>query len=204
MSESRRQPSIEPPDRVSSADHQLIDLCLAGRTDAFGELVLRYQDRLYNSLVRMLGSGPDARDVAQEAFVTAFEKLDTFRREAAFYSWLYRIAYNTAISRRRKRRATLSVDQLKEATGSEPTDPNDSNDPSYDLHTSERQQLVRDALNDLAPEFRDVLILKEMDGLRYDEIAEIIDIPIGTVRSRIHRARHEMKQKLTRVMQAEQ
>ena len=89
---------------VSTQDVAAINRCLAGDADAFGDLVTRYQDRLFGTLVHMLGSFEDARDVGQDAFVLAFQKLDTFRGDSAFYSWLFRIAYNTAISRRRKDR----------------------------------------------------------------------------------------------------
>ena len=107
---------------VNASDQILIDRCLAGQTDAFGELVTRHQDRLYGTLVNMLGSVHDARDACQEAFVLAFSKLSTFRRESAFYSWLFRIAYNAAVSRHRKtRRVTGSIDAARAATGLEPT-----------------------------------------------------------------------------------
>ena len=98
MSESSQQGTIDAlrtsntQHAVNDQDQELIDECLAGQTDAFGRLVVRYQDRLYNTLVNILGSPDDARDIAQEAFVHAFRKLATFRGHAAFYSWLFRIA----------------------------------------------------------------------------------------------------------------
>lgn len=190
---------------VKSDDLRLIESTLAGDTEAFGKLVLRYQDRLFGTLVHLLGSVHDARDVGQEAFVSAFEKLATFRRESSFYSWLFRIAYNTAISsRRRRHRTTGSLDQRREDTGVEPADLSPAMNPAHRLESEETQQLVRDALEQLGPDYRDALILKELEGLRYDEIAEIQNCPIGTVRSRIHRARQELREKLTRVVQREE
>jgi RNA polymerase sigma-70 factor (ECF subfamily) len=182
---------------VSAEDQQLIDECLAGRTDAFGQLVVRYQDRLYNMLVKVLGSPDDARDTAQDAFVQAFQKLGTFHGNAAFYSWLFRIAMNSAISqRRRMKRFSHSLDAAREQHGIEPADSHPAAQPTHALELAERQQQVRRALAELAIEYRTVLVLKEMEGLKYEEIAEIVGCPIGTVRSRIHRARSELRQKL--------
>jgi len=182
---------------VSTDDQQLIAECLAGRTEAFGQLVVRYQDRLYNTLLNVLGSADDARDIAQDTFVQAFQKLDTFRGQSAFYSWLFRIAMNAAISQKRKTRLMpISIDVARERSGIEPADDRPDNIPSHSLERSERQILVRTALAELPEEFRIVLVLKEMEGLKYEEIAEIVDCPIGTVRSRIHRARSELRQKL--------
>jgi RNA polymerase sigma-70 factor (ECF subfamily) len=159
--------------------------------------VVRYQDRLFNSLCYMLGSSDDAREAAQEAFVLAFQKLDTFRGHSAFYSWLFRIALNAAATAKRKnRRTTASVDSVREKTGFEPADSRPDSAPSHSLELAERQALVRTALSQLADEFREVLILKEMDDMKYEEIAEIVGCPIGTVRSRIHRARAELRAKL--------
>lgn len=189
---------------MNTEDQQLIDECLAGRTDAFGRLVVRYQDRLYNTLVKVLGSADDARDTAQDAFVHAFQKLATFRGNSAFYSWLFRIAMNAAISEKRKtKRVTASLDSAYEQSGIEPSDEHPETDPSHSMELSERQTMVRAALAQLSEEFRIVIVLKEMEGLKYDEIADIIGCPIGTVRSRIHRARSELRDKLRIMFKAE-
>ena len=193
----------EPEGNVSSSiavnndDQQLIAECLAGRSEAFGELVVRYQDRLFHTLLYVTGAADQAHDVAQDAFVHAFTKLSTFRGESAFYSWLFRIAMNTAVSRKRlDRRMSASLDAARENSGHEPTDVHPSSEPSHSLEVSERQALVRSALAELSEEYRTVLVLKEMEDLRYEEIAEIVGCPIGTVRSRIHRARSELREKL--------
>jgi RNA polymerase sigma-70 factor (ECF subfamily) len=162
---------------VKTNDQSLITECLTGRTEAFGQLVVRYQSRLYNTLVHVLGSADEAQDVAQDAFVHAFQKLQTFRGDSAFYSWLFRIALNAAVTRKRKnKRMKASLDAARDAAGIEPTDQHPSAEPSE--------------------EFRTVLVLKEMEGLKYEEIADMVKCPIGTVRSRIHRARAELRQKL--------
>lgn len=189
---------------VSETDQQLIDDCLNGRSEAFGDLVLRYQDRLFNSLVRMVGCAEEAREVSQESFVHAFTKLSSFRGESAFYSWLFRIAYNAAVSRKRKQKQRVaSLDAARENAGIEPHDHNPTTAPTYAMETTERQSQVQQALAELAEEFRVVLVLKEIDGLPYNEIAEIVGIPIGTVRSRIHRARSELREKLRVALQEE-
>lgn len=189
---------------MKADDVQLIEKTLAGDQAAFGELVLRYQDRLFGTLVHMLGSVHDARDVAQETFLSAFEKLHTFRKEASFYSWLFRIAYNAAMTNRRKlKRRRSSLDANLERAGDEPTDQNPTSDPTHQLRTAEKIQQVRDALEQLAPDYRDALILKEIEGMRYEEIAKVLDCPLGTVRSRIHRARFELKEILERSQEHE-
>ena len=185
-------------------DQTLIDQCLAGRREAFGQLVERYQHRLYHGLLHALGSAEDAQDIAQEAFVNAFEKLSSFKGEAAFYSWLFRIALNASISARRKtRRMSVSVELRREVSGLEPADDNPSNEPSYAMDVSDRQRLVRQALSELSEEFRTALVLKEMDGMSYEEIAAVVDVPLGTVRSRIHRARLELRAKLALLLKPE-
>lgn len=182
---------------MNKHDHELIDECLAGRTESFGTLVVRYQDRLFNTLCCVLGSTEDARDAAQDAFVQAFQKLATFRRDAAFYSWLFRIALNVAASRKRKeKRKTVSVDAVREATGFEPADEHPQAQPSHALESGENQAAVLIALGELQEEYRTVIVLKEIEGLKYEEIAEMVGCPVGTVRSRIHRARAELRQKL--------
>jgi RNA polymerase sigma-70 factor (ECF subfamily) len=181
---------------VSKPDQELIAECLSGQTHAFGDLVARYQNRLFNTLVGVLGSVEDAHDVAQEAFVNAFQKLNTFRGHSAFYSWLFRIALNSAVSQKRKQRAVVSIDAAREQSGDEPIDRHPAARPEHALETNERQIAVRGALAELAEEFRTALILKEMEDMSYEEIAEIVGCPIGTVRSRIHRARAELRVKL--------
>jgi RNA polymerase sigma-70 factor, ECF subfamily len=186
-------------------DQDLIDSCLAGRREAFGLLVERYQHRLYGSLVHVTGSTDQARDIAQDAFVHAFEKLSTFRGQSQFYSWLFRIALNAAISAQRKtQRVTGSVDAVKEATGQEPVDGRAGAVPWDRLETQERQMLVQRALAELPEEYRAALVLKEMDDLKYEEIAAVLQVPLGTVRSRIHRARQELRARLQIALRAEE
>ncbi len=201
-----------------TTDQSLIEACLAGRREAFGQLVERYQHRLFHSLVHLLGSTEDAQDAAQDALILAFEKLGTFRGESQFYSWLFRIAYNSAVNSKRKpgsskrkpgssKRKTgpmsVSLEARRDASGLEPADLNPSTEPSFGLDVSDRQRLVQQALGELSEEFREAIVLKEIEQMSYEEIAEVVGIPLGTVRSRIHRARMELRQKLAAFIEAE-
>lgn len=175
-------------------DAQLIEATRAGDNSAYGRLVERYQDRLVGAVTRFLGCREDAHDVAQDAFVQAYLKLDTFRGASAFYTWLYRIAFNLAMSHARRRRTMLSLDGAKDGFGSEPMDTAEG--PDAGLQRDERAALVHDALQQLDDEFRLVVVLRELEGSSYDQIAEILEIPIGTVRSRLFRARMQLRDRL--------
>jgi len=182
-------------------DLLLIDEALSGDSAAFGQLVTRYQDRLYHTIVHVVGCAEDARDVVQDAFVQAFVKLETFQGNSAFYTWLYRIAFNVGISHLRRRKPTVSVDRVRESHGDEPADSNDS--PEMHLEQEERATQVRAALAALHDDHRTVLVLREMDGCSYEQISEILDLPVGTVRSRLHRARMQLRDQLKEVLQGE-
>jgi len=187
--------SVEP--NVND-DAQLIEETLAGRSAAFGDLVRKYQDRLYNTVVHVVGCTEDARDIVQDAFVQAFIKLDTFRGSSAFYTWLYRIAFNLAVTHRRRRRPTVSVEQVREASGGEPMDTDDG--PGDRMLLQERRGQVRRAMEKLSQEHRMVLVLREVDGCCYETISEILELPVGTVRSRLHRARLQLRDQLEEVL----
>lgn len=186
---------------MSVPDSELIEQCLAGQTDAFAPLVQRYQDRLFNAMVKACRDRDQAAETVQQAFVLAFRKLHTYRGEAAFYSWLFRIAMNVFISeKRRQKRVNVSVDAVREQTGQEPRDHRRDTEPSQPLESREQIRLVREALDSITEDFRTVLVLKEIEDLSYEEIAELVGIPIGTVRSRIHRGRNELREKLRLLM----
>ena len=179
---------------MSDDDRRLIADCLAGKRDAFGELVTRYQTRLFNAAVRLVDSPEDAADVVQEAFLNAYQALHSFKGDAEFFTWLYRIAFNTAISQKRKRRSAISLDAVGSSEHSlEPDDPSEYVRPGAALERSEEESRLQEALNRLSHEHRDVLVLKDLEGLKYEEIAEILGVPIGTIRSRLHRARLELR-----------
>jgi RNA polymerase sigma-70 factor (ECF subfamily) len=180
-------------------DAQLIDETLAGNTSAFGQLVKKYQDRLFNTLVHVTGCHEEAEDVAQEAFVQAYVKLRSFERRSSVYTWMYRIAFNLWITRRRRRRPEISVEQSREVCGDEPTDATEG--PLQRLEREERARQIHQAIGELSEEHRTILVLREMEGCCYETISEILDLPVGTVRSRLHRARIHLKQRLKDVLQ---
>lgn len=174
-----------------SDDAQYVEATLAGDTAAFGHLVGRYQNRLHNSVVRYLGSEEDARDIVQDAFVQAFVKLETFRGSSAFFTWLYRIAFNLAASHLRRRRNVHSLDASKDACGEEPLGRGEA--PEDGVLRAEAVEQVHAALGELADEHRQVIVLREIDGMTYDQIADVLEVPVGTVRSRLFRARMQLR-----------
>jgi len=156
--------------------------------------VRRYQDRLYNTAFRLMGNAVDAQDVVQEAFLNAYQSLGSFKGDSLFFTWLYRIAVNTAISLKRKQRVMASIHGSgPERPAVEPLDAADQSRPGYALEQAEDEQRVQRALDRLSPEHRTVLVLKEIEGQKYEAMAEILGVPIGTIRSRLHRARLELR-----------
>ena len=186
---------------MSGDDHRLIADCLNGQTAAFGELVRRYQDRLFNTVFRLVDSAEDAQDVVQEAFLNAYQSLDRFKGDAQFFTWLYRIAFNSAISLKRKQRSIVSLHMDVEGQGSvpEPHDASNSSQPDLALERADEEQRIQTALNRLSPEHRAVLILKDLEEQKYETMAEILQVPIGTIRSRLHRARLELREVLEKM-----
>jgi RNA polymerase sigma-70 factor (ECF subfamily) len=191
-------PPRQSTTEVLQDDRELIRAACQGETAAFGKLVRRYQDRLCTALLHICGSLDDAEDVAQDAFVQAYLKLASFAGESAFYTWLYRIAINTAISRRRRRREENSVEATRERLGVEPQDGGEQAEER--LLREERAVQVRRALARLSAEHRSILVLREIEGCDYEAIAQILDLPVGTVRSRLHRARLQLKDQLEAVL----
>jgi RNA polymerase sigma-70 factor, ECF subfamily len=178
---------------VNDDDRRLIEQCLGGRRDAFGELVSRYQARLYNVVIRLVDHADDAADVVQDAFLNAFQSLPSFKGDAEFFTWLYRIAFNSAISLKRRKRATVSLDAGGPDGGIDPDDPSEYVKPGQALQRMEDEAQLQEAMSRLSSEHREVLVLKDIEGMKYEDIAEILGVPIGTIRSRLHRARLELR-----------
>ena len=179
-------------------ERRLIEAAVGGNSAAFGDLVRRYQDRLYNAVVHIVGCRMEAEDVVQDAFVQAFVKLSTFKHDSKFYTWLYRIAFNVSISRRRRRRSEVSVEFSRDTTGDEPLDTGTS--PSEPLEQAERREQLQQAMQQLTEEHRAIIVLRHIEEFSYEEIAEVLDVAVGTVRSRLHRARAQLLEHLRRFM----
>lgn len=192
----RRQPRVTAMNEISAkqVDDQLIELTLAGDREAFGGLVRRYQDRLYNGMVQILRNETEAEDTVQEAFILALTKLHTFQGRSGFFTWLFRIAYNVAVTRMRQRKPTVSISGT--VSDFELSLPATEPMPDAGILQRERAEQLMQALDQISAEHRAILVLREMDGMDYSAIAEILDLPIGTVRSRLHRARLQLKELL--------
>lgn len=173
-------------------DHTLIRLVLEGNTSAFDVVVRRYNTKVYSLAYRLLNSVEDAEDVAQDTFSQAFKGLGSFRGTSKFYTWLFRITYNLAISQRRKRKPALSLNSQTDSQG-EITLPSDDASPMKNMEDEEGKTLMDKALGLLSLDHRAGLVLKEIEGFSYEEIALSLGVPVGTVRSRLHRARLELR-----------
>jgi RNA polymerase sigma-70 factor (ECF subfamily) len=186
---------------VNRDDSRLIELSVGGDRAAFGVLVRRYQDRLFHTAYRLLGNADDALDVVQDSFLNAYQSLHQFKGDARFFTWLYRIAVNSAISLRRRsarvagRRAIVSADRAGGAA-TEPSDESEGSRPGAAMERAEDERRLQVALDGLTTEHRTVLVLKEIEGRKYEVIADLLGVPIGTVRSRLHRARVELRDRL--------
>lgn len=175
-------------------DARLIESTLRGDPEAFAGLVRKYQQRLFSALVAATGDADEAEELTQEALVQAFSKLGTFRQASAFYTWLYRIAFNSLISHRRKQERVVSLEQSLTPAGRHFPDPRP---PAGDrLEHEERRDKLQRALQAISEEHRHILVLREIEGCDYDEMAEILQVAVGTVRSRLHRARDRLREAL--------
>ena len=176
------------------SDDQLIESARMGDQRGFEQLVQRYQDRLFRSMLSNVGCHHFAEEIVQEAFVQAFRFLDSFRQRSNFYTWLYRIALNSRRNYLRKNRVAVRLDAIGEPPPQMWTRSIDS--PSGRAERSEDCSHVREALARLKERHRTILVLREFDGLEYQQIADITNLNIGTVRSRLSRARACLRDEL--------
>ena len=198
-------------DSGNGSEAELLRRARDGDRSAYGQIVIAYQDRLYNAVLRLIGDREEARDITQEAFVRGLEKLDSFRGDAGPYTWLFRIAMNLAIThlRKRQRDRTYSLDR----PGSNGGDAMDGEDnqaaglldrvsrsqeltPEEGLHKREREQQVLEALARLDAEQRAVLVMRDVEGFDYQQMADVLSLPLGTLKSRLFRARLALRDEL--------
>lgn len=176
---------------LMDSDDTLVRRTLAGDLGAFDALVRRYRDVVYRVAVRIVGPN-DAEDVAQDAMLRAFHRLGQFRGDAPFRSWLLRITHNTALNaldRRKPDQEAESVEEM-ELPADAPSDR--ARAPVTSLEAGERRTRLAQKIGRLRPQHRSVLVLRDLEGLSYDEIAEVTETPVGSVKGRIHRARREL------------
>jgi RNA polymerase sigma-70 factor, ECF subfamily len=186
-------------------DRELVDRVLAGDREGFSSLVLRHQKMVLNFMYRMVGERAFAEDLTQEVFLKAYEALPRFRGEAAFPTWLYRIAHNHCLNALKRKGREIPVTALAKdpADGNPLTRSPDPAAPADELlERRELHAVVQAKLAELTPEHRAVLVLRDIQGLSYDEIAVALNLEGGTVRSRIHRARMELKEKIRPYLEA--
>lgn len=178
-------------------DMQILSEVSEGNVDAYGKIVSRYSGRLYNFTCRFVGDRETAEDIVQETFLRAFRKRTEYRAIANFSTWLFTIAGNLAKSelRRRKRWRLFSLDRDEESdTGLDL--PDESLRPDKVAESSLADVQIQDAIQALPDNYRQVILLRDVQGMSYQEIAEIVDCPVGTVKSRVNRARLKLQQRL--------
>ena len=177
-------------------EQQLLQAARRGREDAFEELVRLYEKRVYHLALRMCGNAEDAYEIAQEAFLSVWKGLRFFRGESSFSTWLYRLTSNAAIDflRRQRRQGADGPSLDDEDSFVEVADPSPS--PHQQAETLELRQALVQGLDTLSPEHRQVLLLRELQGLSYEEIAACLELDLGTVKSRIARAREKLRKYL--------
>ena len=186
-------------DRAETGDKQLVERVQRGDQRAYDLLVLKYQHKIFGLISRYVKDSDEIQDVAQEAFIKAYRALPNFRGESAFYTWLYRIAINTAknyLASRSRRPPSVDVDAADAEFYDGASGLRDTDNPENVLFGNELKQVVDNAIAALPEDLRTALTLREFDGLSYEDIADVMDCPVGTVRSRIFRAREAVDEKV--------
>jgi RNA polymerase sigma-70 factor (ECF subfamily) len=173
---------------------------------AFDEIVRRHKNRIFSYVCRMTHDAPDAEDLTQEVFLRAYQSIQRFRADAAVDTWLYRIATNLVIDRFRRNKRALPLweplDEEDDTIGSLP-DTSRENDPEATVQLDELQQQVRKAVSTLPPKLRGAVVLHDIEGLSYEEAAEALGCPVGTVKSRLFNGRNLLRRKLAYYVEAE-
>ncbi len=181
-------------------DEQLVELAVSENAEAFGEIVNRWERKIFALCYGMLNREDDARDAAQETFISAYRNLSRFRGEAKVSSWLHRIAVNHCLTkqRRTKIRPEIYLDEEKNEEDRFFVAPSNQS-PSKQFEQSETSKRVRQALNSLPADLRQVIVMKEFEEMTFQEISETLELPLSTVKSRVYTALKQMRKKLERI-----
>lgn len=184
-----------------SRDARLVERCRAGDQQACEELVRRYQDKVFALIYRITGDADRVEDIAQEVFLRAFRSLNKFRGGSSLYTWLYRITVNTTLNaiRSLSRRQETSLDAFE---GLERPSGSEANPVEEAASHRQLARRVKEAIERLDEQYRAIVYLREVEGLSYEEIAEVVDLPVGTVKSRLFRARQNLKEILKDLLPA--
>ncbi len=179
--------SEEVEEPTDQQERDLVKHCQGGESQAMEQIVRLYQNQVYNIAYGMLGSPEDAQDITQDVFLSVWEKIGQFQFKSRFSTWLYRIVTNMCINEknRRYRRQTSPT----EMDDSQAWTPVDSRTPEKEVLLAEQQEMLQAALGQLKQDYRKILILREMENLSYDELAEVLNCSVGRVKSRLHEAR---------------
>lgn len=184
---------------INLTDEQLVELAVSDDPDAFGEIVRRWERKIFALCFGMLGREDDARDAAQEAFIAAYRNIANFRGEAKVSSWLHRIAVNQCLTTKRRQK-TRAEDFLDDETGEGDrvfvASPNLS--PARTTEKGERLRIVRQAVGALPTDLRQVIVMKEFEEMTFQEISETLDLPLSTVKSRLYTALKQLRMRLER------
>lgn len=183
------------------SEANLIEQCQQGNVQAFDELMARYETRVYNLAYRLLGNAEDASDIAQETFLRVYRAMSRFRGHSTLHTWIHRIVVNLCLDeiKKKKRQPCLVQEAAFDEESAESLIeriPDETADPEAWALSQERQLIVRQAIASLPPHHRSVLVLFDLEGLTYQEIAEVLQISVGTVKSRLNRARLALKEKM--------
>ncbi len=179
-------------------ENDLVKKCKKGSREAFNILFSRYQSQVINTAYGMLSDREDAYDAAQEVFVRVYKNIESFKEQSSFTTWLYRITTNVCsdiLRKRQKNTGVISINGVLD-DDKELDIPDENPTPEENAELTERQRAVRDAIASLKDEYRIVITLCDMEDMSYDEISEVLRLPVGTVKSRINRARNALKKKL--------
>ena len=198
--QNKNNMNFPPKNPEREIDQKLVEKAQKGDKQAFGILVEKYHKKLYRLLSRMVRDQSEIEDIVQDSFIKAYRAINNFRGDSAFYTWLYRIGVNTAknhlmaLGRRPKAMNEVELEDIENFDDA--GDLRSYETPEIAMMTKEIAATVNDTIEHLPVELRSAITLREMDGFSYEEIAEIMDCPIGTVRSRIFRARESIAEKL--------
>lgn len=190
-------------DLAAATDQEIVALAREGREAAYRELIRRYERPVFSLILRMVRDRQLAEDLAQETFIKALNAISSYRPEFKFSSWIFKIANNAAIDHLRRRELnTLSIDGAPNATSAEDIEAtalqvgDKSETPLAELEARELGTAIERAIGRLRPEYRSCIMLRHVEGMAYEEIAQLLDLPLGTVKTYIHRARHELREML--------
>jgi len=195
-------PNNPNPKKIYDQDTELIEKINSGRQDLFERLVLRYEQKLFNFGYRMCGDASDSEDLVQETFLRVYRNRKAYQKVAKFSTWIYTIAGNLAKTelRKRKRRKFLSISEL----GFNEKDYDISDEafnPEKDVDGRMKESIIHEQIMELSPKFREVILLRDVQQLSYEEISEIVNIPLGTVKSRVNRGRLKLQEKLRHLLE---